>query len=244
MPKILKKIFKTIIDILIFIIFLILIVIIFAKLKMLKDNNNYFELFGYSIFNVATGSMEPAISQNDVILVKKQDNYKLNDIITFKKDKDFITHRIIKINDTYITTKGDANNAIDVAITQDVIIGKVIKIYENAGIWQKILTTPQVVVMIFVTLILFDLAFSYKGFKNKQLVKKVDQVDLEQVAKKSHDFKFNKEEIKALYNKMDLIKKNKDIELNNKEKELLEYTIRLDLSELQKEINDKLNKEE
>ena len=71
MPKILKKIFKTIIDILIFIIFLILIVIIFAKLKMLNDNNNYFELFGYSIFNVATGSMEPAISQNDVILVKK-----------------------------------------------------------------------------------------------------------------------------------------------------------------------------
>ena len=139
---------------------------------------------------------------------------------------------------------GAANNAIDVAITQDVIIGKVIKIYENAGIWQKILTTPQVVVMIFVTLILFDLAFSYKGFKNKQLVKQVDQIDLEQVAKKSHDFKFNKEEIKALYNKMDLIKKNKDIDLNNKEKELLEYTIRLDLSELQKEINDKLNKEE
>ena len=181
---------------------------------MLNDNNNYFELFGYSIFNVATGSMEPTISQNDVILVKKQDHYKLNDIITFKKDKDFITHRIIKINDTYITTKGDANNAIDVAITQDVIIGKVIKIYENAGIWQKILTTPQVVVMIFVTLILFDLAFSYKGFKNKQLVKQVDQIDLEQVAKKSHDFKFNKEEIKALYNKMDLIKKNKDIDLN------------------------------
>ena len=40
------------------------------------------------------------------------------------------------------------------------------------------------------------------------------------------------------------LKKNKDIDLNNKEKELLEYTIRLDLSELQKEINDKLNKEE
>ena len=62
--------------------------------------------------------------------------------------------------------------------------------------------------------------------------------------KKTNELKFNKEEIKAVYNKMDLIKKNKDIDLNNKEKELLEYTIRLDLSELQKEINDKLNKEE
>ena len=42
-----------------------------------------------------------------------------------------------------------------------------------------------------------------------------------------------------------ILKNNfKDIDLNNKEKELLEYTIRLDLSELQKEINDKLNKEE
>lgn len=244
MSKILKKIFKTIIDILIFIIFLILIIIIVAKLKMLKDNNYYFEIFGYSIFNVATGSMEPAISQNDVIIVKKQDNYELNDIITFKKDKDFITHRIIKMNDAYITTKGDANNAIDVAITKDVIIGKVIKIYENAGIWQKILTTPQVIIMIFVTLILFDLAFSYKGFKNKKLIKQVDNVNLEEVAKKSNNFKFNKEELKALYNKMDLIKKNKDIDLNKEEKEFLEYTIRLDLNELQKEINDKLNKEE
>ena len=152
MPKILKKIFKTIIDILIFIIFLILIVIIFAKLKMLNDNNNYFELFGYSIFNVATGSMEPTISQNDVILVKKQDNYKLNDIITFKKDKDFITHRIIKINDTYITTKGDANNAIDVAnILQQgfkrcfIIVGLVLASIGGTSLFKVSETKPQAI---------------------------------------------------------------------------------------------------
>ena len=124
---VLKKIVKIITNTILVILFIILAIIIFVKAKTLINGNNYFELFGYSVFEVATGSMEPAISKNDIIITKKNSTYEINDIITFSKDKNYITHRIIsKNNDTYIT-KGDANNTADTPIETSSIIGKVIK---------------------------------------------------------------------------------------------------------------------
>ena len=79
--SIVKKVFKTIVDILTFLVFLILIVIIFAKLKMLVSGNDYFELGGYSVFSVKTGSMAPAIEQNDVILVKASNGMGLKEVV-------------------------------------------------------------------------------------------------------------------------------------------------------------------
>ena len=73
MSKVLKNIIKIIINILTFIIFAALIVVIYCKLNMLVKGKNYFEIFGYSVFKVATGSMEPTLSQNDVIIVKEAD---------------------------------------------------------------------------------------------------------------------------------------------------------------------------
>lgn len=240
MAKGFKKILKLFIDIFVFIAFAILLIIIYAKVNMIVKNQTYFEVFGYSIFNIATGSMEPAISKEDIIIVKKQDDYKVGDIITFSKDNDFITHRIIRIVNSSITTKGDANNSSDVAISKDVVLGKVIKIIKHAGIWQKVLTKPIIVITIFITLILFDLVFSYKGNKNKKLIKKVDQVNIEKIITENNKYDLKKEEIKILKNKI----KNNDSNLNDKEQKTLEYTIRLNLNDLQKEIDNELNKEE
>lgn len=171
MNKSLKGILKIVVDILTAFIFILLMIIIFTKVSMLYSGKDYFEIFGYSIFKIATGSMEPAISENDIIIVKKSDNYKVSDIITYKSDNAYITHRIISINDNTIIARGDANNASDRATDISTVIGKVIKIYKNLGIWQKIFTTPKILITIFLTLILFDFAFSYKS-KDTTLPKK------------------------------------------------------------------------
>ena len=84
MPKGLKKVLKIIIDILTLIVFLILVVIIFAKVKMMTSNKDYFDVFGYSVFTIASGSMEPTLSVNDIIIVKKNKEYNVNDIVTCK----------------------------------------------------------------------------------------------------------------------------------------------------------------
>ena len=234
-----KKALKIIVDVLTFLVFAVLILIIFAKVKMMFSDEEYFELFGYSIFSVRTGSMEPAISQNDIIVVKRTNDYQIDDIVTFKSDDDYITHRIVTKIGNKVVTKGDANNARDVAIEEKDIIGEVVKVFSKAGVWQKVFTTPQIIIMIFVTLVLFDFAFSYKGIvkkKNTKMVNKIKDIPLEEVNKNADSPKMSDLEIVELYKKTNMVQQGEEVKFDKKEKEFLNYTIRLDLSELQKQI--------
>lgn len=73
---------------------------------------------GFRILTVATGSMEPVLKTDSLILVKEtpKEQLMVNDIITFKtKSGVLVTHRIVKVNENGdFTTKGDANNAEDI----------------------------------------------------------------------------------------------------------------------------------
>lgn len=110
-----NKIIKTIPNIL-----LIIIIIILSIYLLLKYTNNI------GIYKVMTGSMEPNIHVGDYLLVKKSNEYKEGDIITFKKDGYYITHRIVEINEATVITKGDANNINDEEINKSDIVGKYI----------------------------------------------------------------------------------------------------------------------
>ena len=244
--SIVKRVLKIIIDILTLIVFIILLFIIFAKVKMMFSDKDYFDIFGYSVFNVETGSMKPTINENDIIVVKKSNDYRVDDIITFKSDDDYITHRIVSKNNERIVTQGDANNAKDVAINESAVIGKVIKIVRRGGVWQRVFTSPPIIAMIFVTLILFDFAFSYKGIKKKQnekMVDKIKDISLKQVNKIPDSPKMTNKEIVELVKKTDAVKNGEEVKFDKKEKEFLNYTIRLDLNELEKQINSKMNGE-
>lgn len=248
MGKKIQNILKIVVDILTFLVFLLLILIIFSKVKSIVSDKDYFDMFGYSLFRVETGSMEPTISQNDIIVVHKEKNYKVDDIVTFKSEKAYVTHRIVSKRGNTIVTKGDANNTKDVAIERKDIIGKVVKILPKAGIWQKVFSSPRNIIMIFVTLMLFDFAFSYKGLQKKsnvKLVNKVEEKDIkfEQVNKIEDSPKMTKKEIKELYKKTDMVKNGEDVKFDKKEKDFLNYTVRLDLSELQKHIDEEMKEE-
>ncbi len=224
-----KKISKYVVDFLTAIVFCFLIMIIVSKVSMLFTGKQYFEIFGYSVFTVATGSMEPTISQNDIVIVKKTNDIKVNDIVTYEKDGDYITHRVISMSDDTLVTKGDANNTNDISVPRSSLVGKVINIFEKGGIWQKIFTTPYVIIMIFVTLILFDLAFSFKGFKKKD--SKEEGVTINELTDNTKQ-NITKEEVKQI---------NKDLPpVSDK---TLGYTIGLNLSDIQAEINRELDEE-
>ncbi len=81
-------------------------------------------ILGYSIYYVATNSMNPAIKAGEVILCKAVSNeseLQKGDIITFKgadgsdQEGKTITHRIVSegVVDGYVTTCGDANYGIE-----------------------------------------------------------------------------------------------------------------------------------
>ena len=86
-------------------------------------------------------------------------NNKLSGV-TFKVNDTIITHRVLTIAQDRILTKGDANNDNDNMITCKEVIGKVVFIGHEYGIYFKVLKTPVVFITAFISLVLFDLALS------------------------------------------------------------------------------------
>lgn len=150
-------------------IMLILLLILFLLLYFLAElklfGKRYINFFGYTIFQVVTGSMEPTIKTSDIIIVKLTKEVSENDIITFKADNNFITHRIIKKDNEQIITKGDANNTEDLPITDDAVVGKVIYIFTNVAVWIKVFKDPKVVIVLIISIIIIKIMF----FKDEKI---------------------------------------------------------------------------
>jgi signal peptidase len=98
--------------------------------------------FGYGTAVILSGSMEPTISKDDVILVQAQSDYALHDIVVYQSGDTLIVHRIVRMEDDKVWTKGDANTDEDAAIEKSAIKGKVIGILPEIGRIIKIIKTP------------------------------------------------------------------------------------------------------
>ena len=126
------------------IIILLNIYVIYEKAVLKKDA---VDVFGYSFFIVISGSMEPNIHINDLIIIKNRSDYTINDIVTFKSNKSLVTHRIVRIDGEKIYTKGDSNNTEDEPITKDKIRGKVVFKLRGIGKVLEIITAPVTIVI-------------------------------------------------------------------------------------------------
>lgn len=293
----LKKAIKILANFFTGVLLIILILVIYGKAVLIFSENAYPNYFGYTFFEVVSGSMEPTLNINDVILVKvTRNDLKKDDIIAFVNEKSVITHRIVYQEGDVITVKGDSNNTIDKPINVSQVIGKVVKIYPKLGVWKKVITDPKVLILIFVTLLLFDYALSYnKKDKDKKVlikqkekpskevnekreepkeevtIKKIEipketeavkreetpykeseklleltrKINIEEINKllEGSPLELNKEEINNVKNEITKIE-NKEVKetstLTEKEQEFINYTIRLDLSEIQKKIDERI----
>lgn len=140
---------KVVCKVLKYLLLIILLVIVLFNFKV--NNNDLVSLFGYSSLKVVSGSMQPKIKVGDVVIIKNSNNYNINDIITFKDEGSYITHRIIKIDNGKITTKGDFNNKKDDKIIKmKDVVGKVILVIPFMGNIMNNLSNPIVLFIIFV----------------------------------------------------------------------------------------------
>ena len=124
----------------------------FISTQILKKD--YTNIFGYTYYSVATGSMKPVISPNDLIFVKITKNVSKGDIITFKDSGSIVTHRLIDINDNKYITKGDANNTSDAGTNKSDIIGKVVYVITPDVIFKGIVVV--LIFIIFIVILNFD----------------------------------------------------------------------------------------
>ena len=136
---------------------------------------NHTSIFGFRMYKVLTGSMEPNIHVSDTILIKESNNYKKGDIVTYKDKNEYVTHRIVSVNDDNIITKGDANNTEDEPIKKKDIIGKVIFKVSMLSFLVYLLNKPIIWILIFIIGILIIFVIPDKegnenseGRKNKK----------------------------------------------------------------------------
>ncbi|MBM6614326.1 signal peptidase I [Desemzia sp. RIT804] len=93
-------------------------------------------LLGYKGYTVVSGSMEPVFSAGDFIFVKTTpiEEIETNDIVTFIRNEEFVTHRAVEISETGLVTKGDANNIADQGeVTEENYVGELALIVPYFG---------------------------------------------------------------------------------------------------------------
>lgn len=171
---------KKIISILIYI--TIIPIIIYNLTLMMKSYINPIEIpdfLGFKSFVIVSESMETTIMKGDAIFVKnaaRQEDIKINDIISFHNKDEIITHRIVEIvkeeGKTKYITKGDNNRKEDKEhITYDKIegvyqfkisgFGKIVEILKDK-------VTLIILLIILVLISLLQVRTSKKRLKRKE----------------------------------------------------------------------------
>ncbi len=235
----LQKIMSMIVNIIMIVVVIAIFFCMYCIFCVKVLHKDYVNIFGYSIFEVVTGSMKNSINVGDAVLVKINDKYSVGDIVTYKSGNDFITHRVISEKDGYIITKGDANNVNDNPIDKSLVLGKVVKIIPELGIWKKVLLTPKVIVLVLLTLFVFSILFSYNGKSikiissskaQKEIDKKIEDEVNKKVASINRKKRFSKKVLDATQI-IDISKIKSELSNKNKKK-MLDATQIIDISEI------------
>ena len=133
-----EKVYK----ILIIIFTIILVINIFSILNL--------SFFGFRIYKIGSGSMEPYLKVNNYIIIKKKNNYNVKDVVTYKKNNEYITHRIKSIDGDIVITQGDNNNTEDKPINKKDIIGKLVYKSHILNIVFHLLNKPILWILLFI----------------------------------------------------------------------------------------------
>lgn len=90
-------------------------------------------VLGFSSAVVLSGSMEPEISVDDMVIIRRESSYQPGDIIMYEGEHSAVTHRVVRIDDGAYITRGDANNADDPATPPEKVVGKVVMVVPGIG---------------------------------------------------------------------------------------------------------------
>ena len=164
-----SKVFETlrIIKNTFFAVILVFLVGVLILTMFSRISGNAPSFFGYSIYRVSSGSMEPVLKVGDIILSRQIDPTQLakNDIVTFRGttgefDGKIVTHRVVvppydEGGSYYLITQGDANpEKMDTPISTDQVLGKFERKLSAITVFYNFFITPWGLVALFALIIL------------------------------------------------------------------------------------------
>ena len=103
---------------------------------------------GFATSVVLSGSMEPELSVNDMIIVTARDAYEVGDVVVFQSYGSLVVHRIISIDGESVITQGDANDTPDPAIKLSDIKGEVVTAIPYVGLILSFIRSPLGIILI------------------------------------------------------------------------------------------------
>lgn len=127
--------------------------------------------FGFGVAVVLSGSMEPTLGVNDMIIVRETDSYEVDDIVVYQSENTLIVHRIIAKDGETAVTQGDANHVADAPVEIRAIKGEVIAHIPAAGLVVNALRSPVGILLVLIAAFtLTELSFrKEKGKDEKEL---------------------------------------------------------------------------
>lgn len=86
----------------------------------------------YPLAAITSGSMWPVLNEGDLVFIRgvKKFDLRVGDIIVYRQlssdgqERGFVIHRIAKLEDARLVTKGDANFDPDPPISYDQVVGR------------------------------------------------------------------------------------------------------------------------
>ena len=141
---------------------------------------------GFGMAVVLTGSMEPTLHENDLVIVTRAKNYAEDDIAVYSTGGTPVIHRIIELDEESGTAvmKGDANNAPDEPITISRIKGRLaLRIPAVGTVFRFIKSVPGIIMILILLFTLFYLSVrareedsetAEKDEKAEELKKQID----------------------------------------------------------------------
>ncbi len=121
---------------------------------LIHINKKFFE------FKTFGQSMQPLFRDGDVIEIRKITfpKIKVDDVITFIREENLISHRVVYKTDKYLLTAGDNNQSVDKKVIAKDIFGKVVSItrgnekiqinsiylYQSSIYWEEIVKIKKI----------------------------------------------------------------------------------------------------
>ena len=123
--------------------------------------------FGWGVSVILSGSMEPELSVNDLVIIHEQDSYEIDDVVVFQGADSLVIHKIISVDDDEIITKGVANNKADDPISLSDVKGKMVAHIPFVGAVAQFIKKPVgTVLIIAAAVVLFELPYLQKKKKD------------------------------------------------------------------------------
>ena len=158
---------KTIIRIIVLVILAALVGVSIYSINALRLNGNALPMpLGFGLTVVLSGSMEPELSVDDLLIVVPSESYEVGDVVVYQTKRTAVVHRIISIEEDEVITRGDANPSADDPISIKSIKGVVVCAIPFVGYLVNLIKTP-IGTLILLGLAILLLEASFKKDKNQ-----------------------------------------------------------------------------